>query len=124
MSALPVAAARICSRPSTLRAVRRPLFRCLAAPAIPQRVQQASRNYVSPSKKRNAAQVNLDTEIRLDKEHFMSKTGVQPGDVRVPSGVDPDAVLSSTAGTSPSSSIFLEKVLTYGNRHLKTCHST
>ncbi|KAF8429217.1 cysteine desulfurase [Tirmania nivea] len=102
MTALPVArsaAARICShttRPSTLRTLQRPLYRRLAAPVIPQRLQ-ACRNYVSPSKKNNAAQVNLDTEIRLEKEHFISETGRQPGDVHVP-GIDADAMMSPTAG--------------------------
>lgn len=104
MSALPAArsaAARICShtaRPSTLRALQRPVYRCLAAPAIPQRLQTC-RNYVSASKKNNAAQVNLDTEIRLEKEHFISETGRQPSDVHVP-GIDADAMMSPTAGTS------------------------
>lgn len=104
MSALPAArsaAARICSltaQPSTIRTLQRPLYRCLVAPVIPQRLQ-ACRSYVSQSKKNNAAQVNLDTEIRLEKEHFVSETGRQPGDVHVP-GIDADAMMSPTAGTS------------------------
>jgi len=99
MSALPAAVARICfhtSRRSTLRTLQRPLYQCRAAPVIPQRLQ-ACRSYVSPSKKNNAAQVNLDTEIRLEKEHFVSETGRQPGDVHVP-GIGADAMMSPTAG--------------------------
>lgn len=106
MSAFPLArsaAARICSHAAQLPSpctLQKPLSRCLASPIVLQR-WQSRRTYISPSQKQNAAHVNLDTEIRLGKEHFISETGKQPTEVRVPSGIDPDTMVSPTTGGCP-----------------------
>lgn len=100
MSALPLArsvAAKIYSHAAHLsspRTLQKPPSHYLALPIIPQR-WQSRRTYISQSRKQNAAQVNLDTEIRFGKEHFIPETGKQPTEVGVPG---PDTMMSPTAG--------------------------